>query len=121
MYRHTDGDETMVIDRHIVEAQARRQQARMSPTTASAASHHTVTLLLVMELLLLLLPVFIVMVLAPLSRSLTAFTGTYKRHTRSRVSCYDAIPSGAVTPELYEGGSTAASPFCIRSALFEPR
>jgi len=91
----------------------------MSPAPASAASHHAVTLLLVLLLLLLLL-VFIVMVLAPSSRSLTAFTGTNKRHTRSRFSCYDVTASGAVTPELYEDDSTADSLFCTRSALLEP-
>jgi len=94
----------------------------MSPAPAAAASHHTVTLLLVTKLLLLLvLPVFIGMVLAPSSRSLTAFTGTYKRHTRSRISCYDAAASGAVTPELSEDDSTADSRLCTRIALFEPK
>jgi len=96
----------------------------MSPATASVASHHAVTRLLVLPLLLLvllLLPVFIVMVLAPSSRSLTAFTGTYKRHTLSRINCYDVTASGAVTPELYEDDSTADSLFCTRSALLEPR
>jgi len=94
----------------------------MSPATASAASHHTVTLLLVPVLaLVLLLLVSIGMVLAPSSRFLTAFTGTNKRHTRSRVSCYDETASGATTPELYNDDSTADSLFCTRSALLEPR
>jgi len=81
----------------------------MSPATASAASHHTVTDLLVLVLLLLLLPVFVGIVLAPSSRSLTAFTGTNTRHTRSRVSCYDATASGAVMPEVHEDDATANS------------
>jgi len=59
-----------VIDRHINEEKARRQQARMSPAPAAVASQLDVMLLLY---LLLLLAVFIVMVLAPSSRSLTAF------------------------------------------------
>jgi len=88
----------------------------MSPAPASPASHHTGTLLLV-----LLLPVFMVMVLAPSSRSLTSFTRTYKRHTRSRVSCYDLTASKAATPELYDDDSTVDSLFYTRSALLEPR
>ena len=93
----------------------------MSPATAPAASHHTVTLSLVPVLALLLLPVFIVMVLAPSSRSLMALTGTYKSHTCNRISCYDGTARGAVTSELYDDDSTVDSLFCTRSALLEPR